>query len=336
MRNRVKEIQETSTAPDEAAAYWRVRHDRGDMSAQDGAVFERWLGASFAHRDAWRTTNELWSLFDDADDPHLEAMRAAARGAGREPRTWLRPVAAAIALVATSLGIIGVSRFGGSAERKVEPPSLASRYETQRGERATATLADGTLVNLDSDTAITVTFEHAGRHVRLSRGQALFEVAKDKSRPFVVRAGNSSVTALGTVFDVDVASRDLRVVLVEGRVAVNPKSGSRSPNVILTPGQELIANRNGEVRVGMTDAEAALLWRRGLVEFNDATLAEAVEQLNRTSSRTLRLADPSIGTLRLSGIYRTGSPEGFVTSIAQVLPVTGRNVGDDFVIQRRK
>jgi transmembrane sensor len=336
MRNKVEELRGTPAAPDEAAAHWRVRHDQGDMSEREGAAFERWLDESPSHRAAWQSTNELWSLFDDVDDPHLEAMRAAARVAGREPRAWVRPAAAAIALVATSVGVIGVSRFGGLSDRKVEHPSLASRYETQRGERATATLADGTLVSLDSDTAIAVTFEQAGRHVQLSRGQALFEVAKDRSRPFVVRAGNSSVTALGTVFDVDIGARALRVVLVEGRVAVKAKSGSRSPNVILTPGQELIASRSGEVRVRMTDAEAALLWRRGLVEFNDATLAEAVEQLNRTSSRTLRLADPSVGSLRLSGIYRTGSPEGFVTSIAQVLPVTGRNVGDDFVIQRRK
>jgi len=336
MRKKDAGSQEAPIADDEAAAYWRVRHDRSDMTGQENAAFERWLAKTPAHRAAWQATNELWDLFDDVEDPHLEAMRATARGAEREPRFWFRPMAAAIALFAVSAGLVGVARFGSSSQGETERPGLASRYETQRGERATATLTDGTLVSLDSDTAMIVTFGRTGRNVKLSRGQALFEVAKDKSRPFVVRSGTSSVTALGTVFDVNVSPAAVRVVLVEGSVAVHAKVGVRSPAVILTPGQELVASSNGDVRVTITDADAALLWRRGLIEFNDTTLAKAVEQLNRTSARSLRLGDPSIGRLRLSGIYRTGSPESFVTSIAQVLPVTGRNVRDDLIIERRK
>ena len=323
-------------AASEAAAYWRVRQDRDDMSAEETAEFNRWRAASPTHESALEATGTLWDVFEDAEDPHLDAMRAAARSAGPVQRPWLRPVAAALALVAVSGGIVGLAQFGGSSTHERGQVALASRYETQRGERATATLEDGTLVSLDSDTALEVTFEPGRLRVLLARGQALFEVAKDKYRPFVVRAGTSAVTALGTVFDVKVAPEDLRVVLVEGRVAVNAAAGSRSPAVILAPGQELLANRSGDVRVRSTDAEAALLWRKGLIEFNDTTLADAVEQLNQTSARPLRLADAGLGRMRLSGIYRTGSPERFVTTIAQVLPVSGRNTRDGVVIERRK
>jgi len=320
----------------EAAGYWRVRHDRGRMSAQEMAEFDQWLAASQAHEDAWTTTADLWSVFDEGEDIHLDAMRAAARAAGRPPRHWLRPMAAALVIGAVSAGIFGLAVFGSLTSQDAGKARSASRYETQRGERATATLEDGSLINLDSDTALEVTFELGRRQVHLSRGQALFEVAKDRHRPFVVQAGTSAVTALGTVFDVKIAPQNLRVVLVEGRVAVKAAGGGHSNAVILAPGQELIADGDGDVRVRSTDTEGALLWRKGLVEFNDTTLADAIEQLNRTSARPLRLADARLGGMRLSGIYHTGSPERFVTSIAQVLPVTGRSASDGVIIEHRK
>ncbi|TCP29864.1 FecR family protein [Sphingomonas sp. BK235] len=245
-------------------------------------------------------------------------------------------MAAALALISVPGGVLIIARSSLWSDLSGGRTSLTSRYETQRGERATASLSDGTVVSLNSDTALEVTFDQAGRHVQLCRGQALFEVAKDKHRPFVVRAGNSAVTALGTVFDVKMAKEAFRVVLVEGRVAVNAEADPRSAAVILTQGQELLKNRVGDIRVQTTDAEAALLWRKGLVEFNDVTLANAVEQINETSARSLRLTDSRIGALRLSGIYRTGSPERFVASIAQVLPVSGRGTSEGIVIEPRE
>jgi len=336
MSNRDTPPASSDMGPTEAAAYWRVRHDRGDMTVQEHAEFGSWRATSQAHEAAWQATGDLWDLFDNADDPHLEAMRAAARSAGGARRSWMRPMAAALALLSVPGGVFIISRSSLWSDLSGGRAGLTSRYETQRGERATASLSDGTVVSLNSDTALEVTFDKAGRHVQLRRGQALFEVAKDKHRPFVVRAGDSAVTALGTVFDVKMAKEAFRVVLVEGRVAVSAEADPRSTAVIMTSGQELLKSRGGDIRVQTTDPEAALLWRKGLVEFNDVTLADAVEQINETSARSLRLADSRIGALRLSGVYRTGSPERFVASIAQVLPVSGRNTGEGTIIEPRK
>ncbi len=336
MTERNERSAAATNAAIEAAARWRVRHDRGAMSAPEIAEFDQWLAASQAHEDAWKKTSDLWSVFDEAEDIHLDAMRAAARTAGRPQRQWLRPMAAALVIGAVSVGIFGLTEFRRPISRDAGKAVSTSRYETQRGERATATLEDGSLISLDSDTALELTFEPKRRQVHLRRGQALFEVAKDRLRPFVVQAGTSAVTALGTVFDVKIAPQNLRVVLVEGRVAVKALKDSRANAVTLAPGQELIADGDGDVRVRAADTDRALLWRKGLVEFNDTTLAEAIEQLNRTSARPLRLADARLGAMRLSGIYHTGSPERFVTSIAQVLPVTGRSASDGVIIEHRK
>lgn len=322
------------TALDEAA-FWRVRHDRDDMTAAERAAFDRWLAASPANETAWQATSALWGIFDDAGDPHLEAMRAAARKARPTPRVWLRPVAAALALVAVPAAIIGFAEFRTVGVGNVDRITRHIQYETQLGERATATLADGTMVTLDSGTALEVRLERTSRRVQLRRGQALFEVAKDKHRPFVVQAGRSAITALGTVFNVKVASTNLHVVLVEGRVAVNATASARSAAVVLTPGQELLAT-GGLVRVRAIDAAAALLWRKGLIELDRVTLTDAVSRLNEASARPLRIVDPSVGTMRVSGVYRTGSPEGFVAAIAQILPVAGRNTRDGLLIERRK
>lgn len=336
MRSRAPSVDAAPSTAIDAAAYWRVRHDRGDMTAPDAEQLERWRAASPAHEAAWQATTSLWEALDDAGDAHLDAMRVAAQAAGRRERFRPRSVAAALAIVAIPAGLLGLAQLGRHGVGNPAAPAPASRYETHRGQRATMTLADGTIVSLDSDTELAVTLDRTGRHVTLTRGQALFKVAKDPHRPFVLRARDGAVTALGTVFNVKVAPRVLRVVLVEGRVAVDTGNHRRSSPVVLTPGQELLVDRSGTVQVSAVDPDAALLWLKGLIEFNDITLADAIEELNVTSARPLRLADQRLGTLRLSGIYRTGAPDQFVDSISQILPVTRRKEQDGVVIAPRK
>ena len=318
-------------SPVEAAAYWRMRHDRGILSGPDAARFEHWIDADAAHAHAWRQAQGLWDLFDRPDDPHLDAMRAAALADGTPARsafgTIRAGVAASLALALLALasdGGRGVSDMAETAQ--VAAAAQPRHYQTRRGERLNVVLPDETLLTLDTDTAVEVVFEDRRRTVRLTRGQALFEVAKDPRRPFTVEAGDRRVTALGTTFDVALNASAVAVMLVEGRVAVTdvrpPATGART--VVLRPGQALTAGHGGPARVRPVDIEGALLWRDGLISLEDVTLAHAVGQLNRYSSRPMTVRDPAIAGLRVSGVFRTGAPERFVASIAEVLPVAAR------------
>jgi len=189
------------------------------------------------------------------------------------------------------------------------------------------------VLTLDTDTAVDVLFAGAARQVRLVRGQALFDVAKDPSRPFTVVAGDRRITALGTKFDVSIDPAALKVVLVEGRVAVShDRPTPAAAAVILRPGQKLTAPPGERGEVSPTDVQAATMWRHGMVSLEDVTLAEAVAVLNRYSTRRITIADPDVAALRVSGVFRTGAPDGFIASVAEVLPVTSRPVGDGLEI----
>lgn len=320
-------------SPDEGAAYWRVRHDAGGMSAQEVAAFDAWRTGSAANARAWSRAEQVWDLFDVEADEHLQAMRSVALEA-RAPRRWRSPsrVAAALAGLAVSAllylasGPAGLGPAVGLAAGTASH-ALASghHYETARGERLNVTLADETILTLDTDTAVDVRFDRSRRSVHLRRGRALFDVAKDASRPFVVKAAEREVVAVGTVFDVSFHAATLKVLLVEGKVAVRgPATQTTMRSVVLHPGEELVERQGGTARIAVVDAEAAILWRDGMISLRDVTLEEAVAQLNRYTPRQMTVRDPAVGALRVSGLFRIGAPERFVNSIAEILPVAAR------------
>jgi transmembrane sensor len=316
------------TSPDEAAARWRVRHDRGNPNASERSAFRAWLSASPDHVAAWTRAESVWALFDDVADPHLDAMRGTALSAVPQRPNWLRLAAGIVLLAAPAAALIAVQQ-----SQSPEPDAAASvqasvtpgaSFATRRGERLGITLQDGTAVTLNTDTAIELAFERTRRTVRLLRGQALFDVAKDVHRPFVVQAAGREVVALGTVFDVRMDSSGFKVALVEGHVAVTDRRSARlvvNAPTVLRAGQAFTA-RGGEAgSVASVDTQAALLWRDGLIELDDVTLAEAARELNRYSPRQIVVSDPQLASLRVSGVFRTGAPERFVRVIAEVFAV---------------
>jgi transmembrane sensor len=316
------------TSPDIAAARWRVRHDMGALNPSERAAFDDWLATSRDHRAAWTRAEGVWALFDDVDDPHLHAMRGAALAASPAPSNWMR-LAAGVALLAlpaaTLIAVRGSQGPTATAPAVAQAgPTPGTSFATRRGERLGITLQDGTAVTLNTDTAIEVAYKGAHRTVRLLRGQASFDVAKDARRPFVVHAAGREVMALGTVFDVRMDGRGLKVALVEGRIAVtdkrSPRAGAKPPT-ILRAGQAFTATGIAAGTVAAVDTQAALLWRDGLIALEDVTLAEAARELNRYSPRRIVVTDRRLAALRVSGVFRTGAPERFVRVIAEVLPV---------------
>jgi transmembrane sensor len=323
-------------SPTEAAAFWLVRHDRDAMTSDEHAAFRRWLAASPNHEQAWERASQLWDAFDPSSDQHLKGMRnaALAHRASPLPRigAWAGGLAACAACVLLFTPLdepqtgTPLRETAAAVTNGTEAIGRERRYRTARGERLSVTLADETVLTLDTDTVVDVLLEPHRRTVRLSRGQALFEVAKDPQRPFMVEAGDKRVTALGTVFDVSLNAATMKVVLVEGKVAVtDPRLRRRdSTPVVLRPGQGLTMTGGQEHRVDAIDVEAALLWKNGLISLENVTLADAVAQLNRYSSRQMTVSDPAVAALRVSGVFRTGAPELFVNSVAEVLPIAAR------------
>jgi transmembrane sensor len=331
---------------DEAAVYWVLRHDREDLSAADQAAFSAWLAASEAHAAAYRKANGVWDVFEQGDaDPHLTALRQAALATPAPRRRWIpaavgaglaASLAAAALLLPGQLGLTGTpSAPAADMVAGTDAAPAAARLATARGERRTVRLPDGTRVTLNTDTAIALAYTPGNRHVRLLRGQALFEVAKDASRPFSVEAAGRRVTALGTVFEVRLDPGRMKVVLVEGRVVVDrAAAASELPDpapTLLKPGQALVAELGVPQRVATVDVGSELMWREGYVSLEDTPLAAAVAEMSRYTATPIRVLDEETGRMRVSGVFRTGDPERFAGLVRELLPVRVKRMADGSV-----
>jgi transmembrane sensor len=316
----------------EAASYWLVKHDSESLLPDERRAFEAWLAADPAHAQAYERTQSMWSNFEeDADPTELRALRTAALGLAPAARRWPR-IAAVTSICVLAASLAFTLNFARDSKRDALTNSSATaateQYSTARNERSTVTLSDGTVVTLNLGTTLDVAFTEAGRFVRITRGQAFFEVAKNPHRPFVVAAADRRVTALGTQFDVRLDPDRIEVVLLEGKVAVDHTSPSllerlnfRNSHVVLKPGERLVAALGEPVSVTATNAQRATSWRQGWVVFENETVGNAVAELNRYADRPLTVPEESVRALRLSGVFRVGQPDRFAAIIQELLPI---------------
>lgn len=310
----------------ETAAYWAMRLSSDACGPADRAAFLAWRDEHPDHAAAFERTERALRLVDrHVAQPELEAMsrQVLAETAPRKPflTRWLAAGIAASVFLLAGLSAVMLTRTGPAPETAILSASLRV-YETAVGERSTITLSDGSTVTLNTDSRIEVAFEEAFRDISLVRGQALFEVAKDASRPFRVKAGHQRITAIGTTFDVRFDREDeVRVVLVEGRVAVDEldkkKLEAGEPDRIeMVPGETLLAHASTGREVGTADLEAATSWRDGRLVFRKEPLDQAVAEINRYSTSKIRLdQDPRLAALTVSGVFNVGKPETFALAL---------------------
>ncbi|HWU79073.1 MAG TPA: FecR domain-containing protein [Caulobacter sp.] len=321
--------------PAQAAARWLARDDLDQSPHRE--QFAAWLEESGENRVAWAQAHRMWDVFDDADDSDLiAALARAARKAGPESAGklfWPQLVAASIA-IATVSATLFIAAHLGWFDRPAKPTQVAfneaasltavrrADYLTGEGQKSVVDLPDGTRVTLDADSALDVAFAGGWRDVRLLKGHAFFDVAHDRAHPFAVRAAGRVVLALGTQFDVRLASDGLRVVLAEGSVSVSsPSGGASAPSVELSPGQAFSAQPGGAGQVSPANLDEALAWKQGVVEFRDQPLSEAVGVLNRYTRAQIVIRDPEVAALRITGVFKTGDIKRFGRSVSEVLPV---------------
>lgn len=343
----------------EVAAAWHDRVHREKVPVETRAALVLWLAESPEHRAAYEEIERTWAdLRSAAHAPQILALRheAALRLTRRtsrriRPLTW---VAAAVILVVlgTSLATLGTRLTSDRSPVAILLDVLRthgdSRYATATGERLTVILEDGSQLTLNTQTELKVAFTHAERTVRLIHGQALFEVAKDPTRPFIVTAFNRRFVAVGTAFDVRLDGAQINVTMVEGTVRVEhtamldvtentppnamPSAAARARSgtahteldtpahappavTTITAGEQLTVDSESQDRVRPSDPERVTSWRRGQVIFENTRLADAIAEINRYSDTKIELTDPALADLRLSGGFATGRPAVFVEAI---------------------
>jgi len=294
------------------AAAWLTRLQGGERTASTEAAFKDWLSTSPTHARAFARVSDVWDLIPGALEPvdlGMERQQSTPRRRVRERRyQWLVATAAAVLLLAT----VGVVRVLLLTDRT---------YETAVGEQRTVVLDDQTRVTLNTGTRLVVKYSRSERHILLTDGEAVFHVAKNPRRPFVVETGLTQVVALGTVFDVRRHPQHVDVTLLEGKVwvaahAVAP--GQSAISTVLSPGERLVMRNDGGHALDRPDIEAAMAWQHGQIYFDDNTLADAIAELNRYGGEPIRINDPALATLRISGVFSLHDPAQFATAVASL------------------
>jgi len=195
------------------------------------------------------------------------------------------------------------------------------RSETSIGEQRSITLDDGSMVELNAQSKVRIAFGDRQRDVELLEGQALFRVAKDHTRPFVVHAGTASVRAVGTQFDVNRKQKSTTVTVLEGRVAVaSTAAASGEGATTLPPAPELLLVSGEQMTVTPTDARksetpnlaAATAWTQHLLIFDGTALHDVLEEFSRHSTRRITIDSPELAALKISGQYTSTNPDSLL------------------------
>lgn len=310
--------KETRRIADQAAEYFSRRRAE---SPQQRRQREAWLAADPRHAAEYDKMQRLWDRTGELRDrPRLQALTQRDRASLRRRRWMGWPLAAA-----ATIGPL----FGGAFFFLWVTTPEPVTYATDFGERRIETLADGTEVVLNTDSAVDVRYSRRQRDVELLRGEAQFEVARDVARPFVVHLGDSTVTAIGTRFQVRRDPDASAVTLLEGKVEVAHGQERHA----LQPNERATLMGNAGIVVQPVDLEQANGWVHGWLRFRSAPLSQVVAEANRYSARKLRLGAPTLADIPLSGDFKAGDSASLAVAVELILPVRVDDSGQDIVLR---
>ena len=303
---------------EEQASVWAARLDGSVLSAADRLALDAWLEADPSHR-ALLSSFCQFSADLEQQLPLLAGIRdemaevnTAAKTA--QPLPWLRwPILAGAALMAAA--VLAVILWQG------RPQNQFQNITTPVAHRQEVTLADGTQIELNAQTALVVELTADARRVRLAGGEAFFHVSKDPARPFFVETPAGTIRVTGTQFNVrSEAVTSLEVTVLEGTVQVRP--GGTTALHSLVAGDRLTRenDRVDRATLAFDQLGNALAWRQGQIVFAGTPLREALARFARYHGRNLTATDATAQQL-VGGLYSLDDLDGFLTNLELALPV---------------
>ena len=323
---------------------WVLRLQDESVTQEDLVAWLQWYESDERHKAAFDDMQSFWQQIDRVtDDPEpltpelwlgAKAVPAAERAAmaphsASSPRLRRRRASMLVwGMMAASIcaGVVGAWVW-----LKLLGPSAvdASRLAQAAPEAALVRenyLPDGSKVELAAKSSVAVEYSEHQRLLDLKDGEAFFSVAHNKARPFVVEAGKLRVRAVGTAFNVRRAGDRVVVTVSEGTVDVYPQNGDAPVSVPgagavrVSAGSEVAWSAEGPV-IAAVDPEHALAWRQGRLEYLNEPLDSAIADINRYSSRRVRIGDPAVGRLVVSGTIMTGAADAWLRALPSLFPV---------------
>lgn len=294
----------------EQASYWFTQREAMTHNLPLRQRFEQWRNSHAQHAEAYRALEDLWqaSAFEQALEQlalGLDLPAAPAPATPRRKRHRTRWLAAA----ATVLVMLGAGWFG-DLPLRLQADHLSAVGELQRFD-----LADGSHIVLGSDSAISSDFSNTRRRIQLLRGELYVEAFHDPSRPLTIEAGSATVTVVGTRFSVNRQADGVTVAVREGRVRLADENGQQS---LLQAGnwQQLQGHRLQPLNP--EGSERQLAWINGRLSFQDAPLAQVLQELQRYHRAPILLFNADAAQQKVSGNYQLDDPQAIVRALSKV------------------
>ena len=328
-----------------AAADWFVRLQSTEVSLEETLAWQAWLHETPLNAQAFARIEEISDVMRHVAPPPALSMRELARDrydasvpiANWKPRmrrrSWLTlGAAASIAAIALSFAFL-------------KTPAVTTTYATAIGETSNVALSDGSVIALGGDTQIRVALSDNLRAIELTRGEALFKVAKDAARPFKVSAGDATIIAVGTEFNVERDSDRAVVSVTEGRVEVKPIAGllpvslmqefkPKLRSVRVNAGQQTTAGSAG-IEEPTKMEEPATDWQIGHLAFRLQPLRYVLEDVNRYAHKPIMLENESMGSLVITGTVERQNISGWVKSLEHAFDLEATEEADRIVLRPR-
>lgn len=339
---------------DEQAAVWAARMAGGSLTPDERARFDSWHAADIRHAGAFARAQAILlrvgrlravgadalrasipqippdlmaaDLPQDVTSPQTGMLGPRVQDAASAiAPTWTRRrmmMTGSAAASLAALGIIGASTIWRDRPHKAAAAASVAYFATRLGETRSVRLADGSVVTLNTNSKISVSYTKAVRNISLEHGEALFKVAKNKKRPFIVTASDTVVRAVGTSFTVrHLPERPIQILVQEGVVEVRHRDMPSSKPVRAVAETQTVVAASAPITVRAlphSQVQRNLAWQYGQISFENETLAEAAQEFARYSDTKIAV-DPAIANRTITGMFASNDPVGFAKVAASVL-----------------
>jgi transmembrane sensor len=290
----------------DAAIAWQLSLDSD--SPLEREEFAKWHAAHEEHARAWRQLGMLDQRFSVASGPARTALLQSRESIRRRVRNLGSGVASVVA-------VIGLTLF--AADRYLPLDYWLADQRTATGEQRTLRLNDGTLINLNTHSAVDVRFDEKQRLVVLQEGEILVETGHGDARPFIVETREGSMRALGTRFLVKREEQGTRLSVLQSAVAAHPQSNP--DELILREGQQMLIRNNGLGPITALNLGADA-WTRGMLVVDNVRLEDLIQEIGRYRPGHLGVA-PEVADLRITGSFPLRDTDLALSALLPTLPV---------------
>jgi transmembrane sensor len=315
----------------EQASLWVSKMDRG-LSKGEKKAFQQWMKQSDFHRNSVFSLAALWDDLSVLNE--LSALFPLENTSTQKNNYFVKyALAASVTFIMLFASSFYFNETPFSTIENDQQFVELKTLQTAVGQQTRFTLTDGSRIKLNTNSLVTVSYSKKQRLLTLVRGEARFDVAKDKSRPFIVTAGKQSFTALGTIFNVQKdTDKDMELVVTEGRVLVTKSSESlanistklavlpkeKLPGLLVTSGEKAIITdriKPAAKKTSYEQIQRELAWQQGMLVFNGDPLAQALTEVSRYTTAEFEISSPELAKIKVAGYFKANDIDGLLKSL---------------------